>query len=141
MHRYVFTNGSASQSFMAFPKPVPNGANFLKCVSFNAEDVSEVPIMSHIQLNVYARARTCVNGTIYNCFEWACTQGAPTGQGAKVDDFRDWKHMIAYEGTELSAFRNQCVGVLLNPIQVPPGKSVPTSVFCYYSNRTDREVY
>ncbi len=59
----------------------------------------------------------------------------------KADDYRDWKHMIAYEGTELAAFRNQCVGVTLNPIQVPAGKSVTTSVFCYFSNRTDREVY
>lgn len=109
---------------MRWSNPFPTGTDLVKCVLYEAEDMSSKSDFGDIYLNT--RIRNPVGGT-------CSTFG--TQQASRLDSSYDIKHMVAYEDTETD-LDNKCLEVEVN-VQHVAASSINVNLFCYYSGTVD----
>jgi len=121
---HPFYSYSSSVTSWAWPYQMPVGTNFVKCVMFEAEDMSAKSDISDIYLNVNLK-NPDVNGN--------CSSGSTTFL-SRSDASRDIRHMVAHEND----VAGRCVEYQVIKRHVTSTGTV-AHVFCYFSSRYDHE--
>jgi hypothetical protein len=119
----TFTSSSGNYIQRAFgTPPLPASANFLKCVMFEAEDVSHKTTVGDLFLSI----------SLGDPVGGSCPT-TPSGESyGGIDASYDLKHMIAYSGT----LQNKCPYFTIHK-GVVAGSTITAHTYCYYGNQND----
>ena len=123
-HSVHLNSGSSSLTSWVWSAPTPPGTNFVKCVLFEAEDMSHKDHISDIYLQVNLRNPDGQGNCSANSTFW----------GGVVDSSRDIRHMVALE----NSVANKCVEYQLHKRHAT-SVGVTVHMFCYRSSRNDHE--
>ena len=120
---FSFNSDSPSISFYVWPAPLPAGTDFLKCVMFEPEDMSQKTYVS----DLYLRVR------LYNPDAGACNSNS-TLHSSTNDATYDLRHMVALEAN--LAGRCALVSIIKRHVT---SAGATAHVFCYYAGVKDYE--
>ncbi|MBL9027041.1 MAG: S8 family serine peptidase [Myxococcales bacterium] len=124
-----FSSGAGNWSATLWSSSMPSNANLLKCVMFNAEDMSPPKVdISDVDLTLKLYAP----GSGTSC----TTLGAL--QSTRTDNQLDFKRQVAYE-QPATTLANRCARVELSPQWIHPTQGASAKLFCYYSTVRDDE--
>ncbi len=126
---YTFTSGTNDIEFHAFGGlPLPVGAELLKCVSFQAEDMSAKSDFSRVTLEVQLRMP----------FNGSCAINRGTLSATRADNSYDNKRSVVYKD-ESFTLGGRCVEVTLDKRVISTGGSVTVHTVCGYFSEIDNE--
>ncbi|PKN25272.1 MAG: hypothetical protein CVU65_09330 [Deltaproteobacteria bacterium HGW-Deltaproteobacteria-22] len=121
---YSFNSSSPSISYYVWPTPLPSGTDFLKCVMFEPEDMSQKTYVS----DLYLRVR------LYNPDPYGYCNSNSTLYSSTNDATYDLRHMVSIEEN----LPGRCALVsILKPHVTSSGATA--HVFCYYAGVKDYE--
>ena len=111
-----------------FSNGIPSGAEMVKCVMQQREDMSSKDDISLIGLRL--RIRSKVGGQ--------CVTGQGSVHWTYYDALYDDKHMVAILDSDVN-IENRCLEVELDKVILSSANSVTTHTYCYYAGLLDDE--
>ena len=123
---FTFSNSTADKRYIAFSGPIPNGADVVKCVMLQHEDMSSKDNVSRFRLRL--RLRPPVGGT--------CAVGQGTTTAARANTDFDNKKMVAFEDSA-NNIEGQCLDVEIDKGSLSSASSTTVTAVCAYMSEDD----